>query len=262
MITAAEERFRPDLDPACTIPDLQRIIEDAIVNDPRSLQRRIGPSSLGMPCDRCLALELSGILEPSTDAAWLPAQGRAVHAFLQDIVDTYQATTGTQRYITEGKVSVGTVGGIVIDGHSDLLDTWTGCVVDYKDLGITSIRKYRKQMSVTYRHQLHLYGKGWYDAGFVVKSVALWALPRNGFHIGDGFVFQEAFNRPMAVDVINHADMLAQAITALGLEAVLARLGEHTGTEFSCPDPKAADKAAKQLDGLIMPSTTRKATTK
>lgn len=244
------------LDPEQAIPDLQAIIEDAIRNRPRTLQKVIGPSSLGSECDRCLIAELAQVAEDEPYAAWLPTLGVALGEWLEAVVIQHLMTTRSDRYITEGRVTVGTVGGIPIGGSTDVFDLWTGTVIDYKLIGTTTLRKMRKDgASLTYRRQCQVYGKGWEDAGYVVKSVAVWGLPRNGFTVGSGYLHQEPYDRSVAEQVIARADMFANAINAFGVEQVLASAGPHTGTEFSCPDPKAEEKAAKQLDGLLIPQT-------
>ena len=249
-------KYYRGIDPDRTIPDLQAIIEDAIRNHPRSLQKIIGPSSLGSACDRCLITELAGLLADDESAPWLPTIGHAVHDWLEGVVIKHLMTTGSDRYIPEGRVSVGTVGGLTIDGNSDVLDLHTGTVVDYKCTGTTTLRKVAKNgPSLTYQRQAQLYGKGWENAGFVVKSVAVWMLPRNGFTIGSGYLWQVDYDRADAEATIARADMFAQAIGMFGPETVLGSAGAHTGTEFSCPDDKAAEKAAKQLDGLLSPQT-------
>jgi hypothetical protein len=257
-MTAASRAIQ--LDPERTIPDLQAVLEHAILNHDRSLQRTIGPSSLGSACDRCLITELAGLKEPDTTAPWLPTIGTAVHEWAEHAILSHLMTTGSDRYITEGRVLVGVVGGVEIWGNSDVFDTWTGTVVDFKVTGTTTLRKTTKDggPSLTYRRQGQLYGKGWQDKGFDVRSVAVWMLPRNGFTIGSGYLWQTDYDRADAEATIARADLFARAIATFGAEQVLAKAGPHTFTEFACGDPKAEEKAAKQLDGLLIqtPSAT------
>ncbi|GAB3080881.1 hypothetical protein GCM10027053_51660 [Intrasporangium mesophilum] len=236
--------------PERTIPDLEAVLEHAILNTDRSLQRTIGPSSLGSECDRCLILELAGMKAPEETAPWLPTIGTAVHEWAEGAVIKWLAATGSDRYIPEARVMVGVVDGTEIWGSSDLFDTWTGTVVDYKVVGTTSLRSTRKNGArLTYRRQAQLYGKGMEDKGYQVQSVAIWMLPRNGFTIGAGHLHQEPYDRAMAEAVIAHADMLAAAIRTLGVEAVLAATGPHAGTEFSCPAP---DKGPVTAEAFLL----------
>lgn len=229
-----------------TVPDLLNVLEDAIRNHPRTLQTRIGPSELGNPCDRCLIALLAEIVPPDGDAPWLPTIGHAVHDWIEGVLLQHLMTTGSDRYIPEGKVSVGLVGGVPITGSSDVLDVWTGTVVDWKVIGTTTLKKVNRDgPSIMYRRQAHLYGRGWAAAGYVVKSVAIVGLPRNGFHVGAGFRFQEPYDPAVAEEALARANMLMAGIKVLGVQAVLAAAPPHLGTEFSCPDEKAQQTLAR-----------------
>lgn len=55
----------PETTPAPTVEstewtEIRGIIEDHITNQPRSLQKEIGPSELGTDCLHCLAARLAG----------------------------------------------------------------------------------------------------------------------------------------------------------------------------------------------------------
>ena len=58
--------------------EIRLIIEAHIANQPRSLQKEIGPSELGTDCLHCLAARLAG-WEKRQSAAWLPFIGTCVH---------------------------------------------------------------------------------------------------------------------------------------------------------------------------------------
>jgi hypothetical protein len=232
-----------------TIPDLQNIIEHAILNAERSLQTTIGPSSLGSGCDRCLITELAGLKPEEGRAPWLPTIGTAVHDWLEATVIRHLMASGTDRYIPEGRVLVGHVDGQPIHGNSDLFDVHTGTVVDYKVTGTTTLRKCRTHgPSLTYQRQAQLYGKGWEDKGFDVRSVAIWFLPRNGYTIDNGFLWQAPYDRADAENTLARANAFAAGIRAIGAEAVLASAPPHTGTEFSCP---AVDEPPKTPDAFL-----------
>ena len=73
----------PETTPAPTVEstewtEIRGIIEDHITNQPRSLQKEIGPSELGTDCLHCLAARLAG-WEKRQSAAWLPFIGTCVH---------------------------------------------------------------------------------------------------------------------------------------------------------------------------------------
>lgn len=242
----------PLVDVSPTLADLTGIIEHAITNTPRTLQTRIGPSSLGNPCDPCLIAELGGLQPPDGYAPWLPTIGTAVHEWLEATLINHLATSGSDRWIPEGHVTVGTIDGQPITGHSDLYDTHTGTVVDYKVVGTMSLRTARAEgPKLTYQRQAHLYGRGWVNAGYDVRNVAIWYLPRNGIRVGDGLYWEVPYDEQVALDALARADMFAAAIRVHGAETVLAMAGPHTGTEFSCPkDPKDVPATADAFLGI------------
>lgn len=240
-----------------TIPDLQAVLEHAMVNDERSLQTALGPSELGVDCDRCL-INMLGQAPEDEGAPWLPTLGRAAHEWAEVALLQWLAATGSDRYLPEGKVAVGQLRGVDVTGHTDVLDIHTGTVVDYKLVGTTTLKKIRTrkgiQPGLTYKRQANLYGRGWALAGYDVRSVAVWFWPRNGFRISDGAVWQEPYDEAVALEALDRANRLAGFIDTFGLDTVLASAGPHTGAEFSCERFDATPKKDRQLDGLIPPA--------
>ena len=225
-------------DPAEVAGDLRTIIEAAIVNQPRSLQKHIGPSELGNECDRCLVHKLAGTTE-ATEAAWLPFIGTCVHEQLETIFLQHEATRGNlgmpSRFLPEHRVTVGKVAGIDITGSTDLFDTHSGTVCDWKIVGTTTLRSARsKDASLVYQRQAMLYGKGWEDRGYTVTSVLIYFLPRNAVSLADGYAWQAPYERTVAEETLAHADALARSICAFGLNHVLANLPPHTNDGFTC----------------------------
>ena len=109
--------------PGCeTNPDIAateifQMVEASIVGQPRSQQRRIGPSEMGVPCDRRIGYRLAGV-DPVNDrgAAWKPYVGTAVHEQMANIfakaeLERFQADNNTSpRWLVEERVSVGEIG--------------------------------------------------------------------------------------------------------------------------------------------------------
>lgn len=250
---AAVARGFDSTPPEATIPALRAIIEDAIVNAPRSLQTTIGPSELGTSCDRCLIHKLAGTPE-RRDVAWLPFVGTAMHATLEDVVLRHEFASVAPRFLTEHRRMVGTVGGQEITGSTDVFDVASGTVVDYKLVGPTTITAARSQgATLLYQRQAQLYGKGWQDAGYQVRSVAIWFLPRNGVSLSAGYVWQAPYDRDVALATLAHADTLACAVNALGVDAVLSVAAPHTGAEFSCG--RFPDRTSSTSDRSGHPTT-------
>lgn len=199
-------------------------IVNAIVNQPRSLQRRIGPSELGIECSRALLHKLAQSPEPAdARVPWKPTIGTAVHAYLEEAFGAVSAPDGAMpgRYLTEQRVSVGTVGGVEITGSSDLFDTWEGFVLDHKIIGTSNMKKYRSHgPSEQYRRQAHLYGRGFVRAGHKVTGVGICFLSRDK-EFTDSFIWTDPYDEALAVETLTRADGLASLLAGVGLEQAL-----------------------------------------
>jgi len=233
-------------DPVWT--DIRNIIEAAIVNAPRSLQKRIGPSELGVECDQCLAHMLAGTPE-RPEAAWLPFIGTAVHSELEGVFLRHEFTRADLnmpgRWFPEHRVSVGAVAGVEITGSTDLYDTQTGTVIDFKCVGTTTLRSAKAHgASLQYSRQAQLYGKGWQDEGYAVNTVMILYLPRNSLTLAESYPWVAPYDRSVALDTLERADGMAKAIEIHGLDQVLAGMPEHTFTGFSCKRFAATSAAA------------------
>lgn len=235
-------------DPRLLQQELLWSINAAIQNQPRSLQKAIGPSEIGDPCDRCLALKLAG-QTPQPEAqggAWLPYIGTAVHAQLADVFDAHD------RWLVEQRVDVGMIAGAIISGSADLFDPVTGTVIDWKVVGKTTLDKARRHGPTdVYRAQAHLYGRGFTNAGHHVERVAIYYLPRNAINLGAGHFWSEPYDEQVAVNALKRAEALHAAVTTLGLE-VTDRLHTEPGCR-TCPRFPRAD-GAPWLSPHIKPS--------
>ena len=196
-------------------------IIDSIVNQPRSLQKRIGPSEMGVECDRAILHKLNGDKEPDRgDVPWKPTIGTAVHDYLERAFQRVSAPGLLQegRWLTENRVEVGNVNGTGITGSTDLFCTWTRSVLDHKIVGKSTLTKYRAHgPSAQYRTQAHLYGRGWAAKGYDVQLVAICFLPREG-ELTDSFIWTEPYNEQVALDAIARVDRLAQLLAIVGIE--------------------------------------------
>jgi hypothetical protein len=225
-------------DPGTVPSELRSILEAAMLNAPRSLQERIGPSELGIECGRCLAHKLAGTPE-RPEAAWLPQIGTAVHEWAETVMLRHEHVRGTLgmpgRFLPECRVTVGVVGGVEISGSTDVFDTHTGTVVDWKVVGTTTLKAAKAHgASLQYQRQAHLYGKGWEDAGYQVRSVLIYFLPRNAMTLADAYPWQTNYDRQNALATLLRANEIALAIHDHGLDKVLAGIPEHDFTGFSC----------------------------
>ncbi|NAE18286.1 hypothetical protein [Enterococcus hirae] len=237
-------------DPTAAWPEYRALIEDAIINAPRSQQRRIGPSELGTPCLLCLGRKLAGIPE-RPEAGWFPTIGTAVHAWLDEVFAVANRGHQHARWLTELSVDVGDVDGTTITGHCDLYDRATASVNDWKVVGDTKLKSIKsKGPGQDYRVQAHLYGRGMVRRGLPVDTVRVIFLPRNAATLDTTRVWHEPYDETVALDALGRADALAKAIRLAGPDVVLPGLTATPGCR-SCPryGPPAAPPALADLLG-------------
>jgi hypothetical protein len=166
---------RPPSDPLRD--DLIGMIQRKAASNPRSLQRELGPSEVGHPCMRKLAMSLMEVPRSNPERDCLPsAYGVAMHTWLEDAARIDNERLGYERWITERRVDVTPT----LFGTADLYDTETHTVIDWKNLGYTSFDAHVNDAGLTYRNQVQLYGKGYANLGYPVKQVAIAMLPRTG----------------------------------------------------------------------------------
>lgn len=157
--------------------DLADMIRTKANNNPRNLQRELGPSEVGHPCLRKMAFGLMQV--PRSNPEWdcLPsAFGVAMHTWLEDAAQQANERLGWERWITERRVEVAPG----LSGTADLYDRITHTVIDWKNLGYTSFDKHVKDPGLTYKNQVQLYGRGYLRLGLPVRRVAIAMLPRTG----------------------------------------------------------------------------------
>ncbi|WP_158635055.1 hypothetical protein [Tsukamurella asaccharolytica] len=160
--------------------ELVDIIEWHEHNQPRSLQKTLGPSEVGHPCLRHLGykfLDVPDCNRPPWLGDVLPsAIGSAMHKRLESHFDAQNMRIGRVRWLTEMRVEPWPG----LTGSCDLFDVDNGRVIDWKVLGDSSFKKMRKTPSITYRRQIQLYGRGAELAGHDVREVTLALIPKVG----------------------------------------------------------------------------------
>lgn len=238
----------PVVDPLWT--DLRDMIQHKARLHPRSQQRALGPSQVGHPCHRKLALSLMD--HPRINPEWdcLPsAFGVAMHTWLEDAAQMDNERLGRERWLTERKVEVAPG----LSGTADLYDTDTNTVLDWKNLGYTSFPKHVKDIGPTYRNQVQMYGRGYRRLGYEVKDVAVVMLPRTGtltkMHL-EKIPYSDA-----EVDaVLARRDLVLQMIYDLDVENHPERYSWFAITPETCtfcaywsPNPRAPG----QCDGKV-----------
>lgn len=232
--------------------ELFGIIEEAIAVQPRSLQRRIGPSEMGVPCERRIGYKLAGTPEVNRVGAvnWKAYIGTAVHEqfaqiFAQREVDSMGSDAWAgPRWFVEEKVSPGiTLDGVDIDGSCDLFDAVNGAVWDWKVTTRNKIREgYRPHgVGEQYEIQAQLYGAGWALKGFDVRTVGVIFFTRDG-EFTDRHVWHAPFDQGVADCAIGRVTAIQNALDALTPEVALPLLA--TGQAYCNFCPYFAAKAA------------------
>jgi hypothetical protein len=179
--------------------DIRRAWLEFAAEDARTVQRHLGPSELGVPCDRQVAGKMAEL--PATNHVvdpWPSVRGKALHRHAEDVFAADNARHNQLRWITEQRVTPHPEH----PGTADLYDARERAVVDHKFLGESSMAKIRKIVPAAswedraakwprhYLVQLLLYGLGYHLLGLPVRRVVLLAYPAtagsiDGLYVAD-----------------------------------------------------------------------------
>lgn len=170
---------------------------------PRSLQRHLGPSELGVECDRQVVGKLIGA--PATNHVadpWPSFMGTAGHAELDLMFQWENTQLGSIRYLPERRVHPGAPGTVFGEhpGTGDLYDAWEACMMDHKLLGVTSLDQVKSVAGPPRKYvgQLGLYSLGYLREGLPVHRFALLAWPRTKSSLNDLYVWEHAMDAQVA----------------------------------------------------------------
>jgi hypothetical protein len=170
---------------------LRTVINEHAAQAPRTLQQHLGPSELGHVCDRQVAGKMAA--QPTTNHTgdpWPSIVGTAIHAWLAEAFTADNERHGL-RWIAESKVTPHPDH----PGTADLYDALVRGVVDWKNLGDSSMAKV-KAAGGPPRHyvvQLLLYGRGYRNLGLPVDRVVLAALPRTRSTLDTMFIWERPY---------------------------------------------------------------------
>ncbi len=170
--------------------DIRRAWLEHAAQAPRTLQQHLGPSELGVECDRQVAGKLAAL--PETNHVvdpWPSIRGRALHTEAESVFNGDNLRTGLLRWVTEQRVTPHPEH----PGTADLYDALERAVVDHKFLGQSSMAKIRKDPPRKYRGQLFLYGLGYFLMGLPVDRVAIAAYPATAGSLDGLYVWEHRF---------------------------------------------------------------------
>jgi hypothetical protein len=220
--------------PPSTIKELRKVLIDYEASRPRSMQKALGPSELGTPCQAQIARKLVGCpRRPVTEPTWAPFQGTAVHASMEHVVAYWNAQLGRIRWLSEDRLQIDPgrpeLGVDPIEGNSDAFDLDHGMVVDWKYVGTTALDKLRRgirmgkpadqQVSTEYRTQAHLYGYGQEKKGRDVRYVRLVLLARS-WQYDDSQEWTEEYRPEVAIAAVDRYYATIDMIAALDIAIV------------------------------------------
>ncbi|MGW6789987.1 hypothetical protein [Streptomyces chartreusis] len=206
----------------------------------RSVQTTMGPSEIGTPCDRRVAMSLLRIppVNPGGDG-WASWVGTCIHAGLAEMF--MWADKGQGRFAVE--VPLTFPNEHVPKGTSDLLDRVLFMVDDHKAQGRWALDKLKTQgIPPGYRVQLHVYGYGQRLKGERIDYVCLISWPREASNLADMYAVVERYDPDVAREALARVDRIAGEVKAYeteratwaGLDITAHKLG--IAREFAAVD--------------------------
>lgn len=216
--------------PEIVARELMCVIRDTILNQPRSLQTTIGPSELGNPCTRAIIHKLAGHHAPGSDLAWKAYIGVGMHHNLATGFGAHELNGGQQpRFHVEHKVLCGNARGLDVIGSADLFDIDSGTVVDWKVVGKSRMTRYQTRgPGSQYRTQIHLYGRGFAQLGYPVRTVMIVFLPREGElrirpdgSFSGAYVFAEPYAESIALRALSRIAGLRELMESVPVPDLL-----------------------------------------
>ena len=182
---------------------------------PRHQQRELGPSEVAHPCVRKLAYGLLQVdrCNPSFDP--LPSiVGTATHKWMESAAMHANNILGRKRWHAEVRVNPAPW----LSGSCDLYDADTRTVIDYKFPGNGRFKAYAKNMNPVYRMQVHLYGKGFLNAGLPVDTVAVMLMPRGGT-LASAHLWSEPYDEAIVAEVLARHEQTVMLLNDFDIEA-------------------------------------------
>lgn len=200
--------------PPPTVVELEQILARFGANQPRSRQAALGPSEVGVECQRALAYRLlSTPQKPDPRLPWAPIVGTAVHATIAEALGAENKRLGRDRWLVEQRVHPAED----LSGSSDAYDSDHFCVVDWKIVGDRSLARLPVQMSPEYETQAHIYGLGYENAGHRVDWVRICLLTRSSHDFRQSREWTRPYDRGLAERALARVAETRRLITSLRL---------------------------------------------
>lgn len=225
-----ERMRRLDPVPPPTLPDLTDALRVFDNGKERSMQKAIGPSEIGVPCDRRLGYALRNATKQPGELGWAPIMGTAIHAAIGGALTVANNELGRTRWLIEQRVQPD----LEVFGSCDCYDCDTDTVIDWKLVGQSTIDKVRRHgPGDQYEKQAHIYGRGWQRAGRNPRFVRIVFLPRSSHRISDGFEWTAPYSREIAEAALVRLHTVAAELDALDVDNHPERWAEVAATPTS-----------------------------
>lgn len=195
---------------AARVKELFYAYDNRRSSDNRSAQATMGPSEMGTPCDRRLALSLMRMppVNPGGDG-WAAFVGTCIHAGLEQMF--MWADAGTGRFAVEQRLEFDSK--YVPKGTADLIDRTLFMLDDHKCQGRWSRNKLRAQgPSRTYRVQAHVYAHGARKRGEKIERVAIISWPRDEATLDDLYVWTEPYRPDIVQEAFDRVDRIGDSV--------------------------------------------------
>lgn len=213
--------------------EIQEIINQNILNQPRSRQQEIGPSELGTPCLHCLTSKIIGITtQQNKVASWRAYIGTSVHAQLEQLFNNLNNT----RYQAETRVIVGNLTDTrPIIGSIDLWDASTESTIDWKIVANSTLTDAQKHgPSQQYRIQASLYGIGMsLKLGHNIQRSCIYYMPKNAATLTETYAYETPFDPKPGMWALNRARLILNLYETIKLE-----YGTKTATTWALAMPR------------------------
>lgn len=197
------------------LDDLKQLIIDGSNSQDRSQQRDLGPSEVGHPCMRKLALGLMHAPKVNSYDDPLPSVvGTGAHAQLEEFARRANTALGRTRWLPETRVKIREG----LAGTCDLVDLDTATVIDWKFPGTTKMHEYStKGPSEVYRRQAHLYGRGMRNIGIPIERVGICFMPRGG-QMKNAHLWTEPYSDDIVDETLTRIDTAILLLVDLDID--------------------------------------------
>lgn len=192
--------------------ELRRVFYEYAERAPRSLQLHLGPSELGVACDRQVAGKMAGLARTNhVSDPWPSIRGTALHAWAADAFEADNVRKTLLRWVAEQRVTPHPDH----PGTADLYDAVEQAVVDHKFLGETSMAKIRRPEGPSRKYvvQLLLYGLGYLLLGLPVRRVVVAAYPATAATLDGLYVWERALTGDDGQLLPENAQLIEEVFT-------------------------------------------------